>query len=130
MYTIKRGSWHYKFNRMMISRYKQMPYDFCSYWSMTVKHFFKSILLAIPVIAAAAMIITAVYSDPLGSLFVAIGIIGIITMALILTYISLEVVPSLFRKINANKSEKQPGIISMKYRSWKEQHCSQVKYED
>lgn len=133
MYTIKRDSWHYKFNRRMITRYEQMPNDFCSYWSMTMRHFFKAVLFSLPIIGIAALIGAAIYTDPLAALIVVFGAIFMIFFILFLSFVVLDFIPYLVRKFTtskSNKPEKEPGIITMKYRSWKQKHCLPIKYED
>ena len=127
MYIIKRNSWHYKFNKFMISSFKPMPYNFCAYWSMTIWHFFKFIFVAAPFSIFAFVIGSVIYKDPIAALIAFGGTVVIIFIALILAWLITDRIPKAYK---TKITEKQPGLIRMKYISWKERHCSPVKYVD
>lgn len=130
MYIIKRNSWHYKFNKKLLTRYKSMPNNFCSYWSLTIFHFFKALVTAIPIIAIVGLISSAVYLDPFGSMLAFVILFTFISFAFGTAYLFIEVIPNKIKTSKDKNTEKQPGLIRMKYLSWKEQHCSPIKYVD
>ena len=134
MYIVKRNSWHYRFNNELKSRYKSMPQDFCSYWSMTLWNIFKFLVLSVPIVSFLSVIGYNLYQDPISWLIAFGTVIGLIATALILAWIAVDGIPTFITWcINRNgkiDSEPQPGLIRMKYRSWKERHCSPLKYED
>lgn len=123
-FVINRNSWHYKLNRNFMQD-SHMYYwepdhnDFCSYWRATIFRlsvvaFFTSFLIFI-----LAAIGFAVYTDPVGSLIVIGGIVGMFAAAVGIALYSE----------NRKKKEPSQSLIAQKYRAHKEKICPMVEYK-
>lgn len=137
-FKIKRNSWHYWLmtDIFPISESTiQNSMDFCSYWRGVVFRLF-GIVLAFVITNLVFLIVGVAFTSDFGwslnlflSWLLGFGLISSFILALFLVflivYFSLEVIDYL----EENKKEREPGLIRMKYLSWKEKFCPAIEVE-
>ena len=126
-FKVYKDSWHYK----LITKADpyDLPKDFCAYWRKVV---LLCTGLALGISLASIILFTAFYAlvvDP----------IAVIATILIITliYTAGSIVSRIILYFSDNKkvttkinSPKQPSLLMVKYRSWKQKYCPMVEYEE
>jgi hypothetical protein len=131
-YIINRNSWHYKL--ASAGKYWDVlgePTDFCSYWRIVMFGLFQYFILGLFILLLVSFIAASFYVNPVPTT------IGVVTIFSII--FGVFGFHKLFVFLKENKRQhdydvsfnrKQEGLLSMKYRSWKEKICPKVEYNE
>ena len=107
-----------------------LPADFCSYWRMT---FFSALWLTIFLLGVgllATAITIQVITAPLVSAIVVGSGLAIVGFIIAMLYLSEYLKDSAERKREYKETNNIPdGIITTKYKSWKQKYCPRVEYK-
>lgn len=138
-FIVNKNSFHYKLNYFMKCRMgsqnpwqfeDRLPADFCSYWRMT---FFSALWLTIFLLGVgllATAITIQVITAPLVSAIVVGSGLAIVGFIIAMLYLSEYLKDSAERKREYKKTNNIPdGIITTKYKSWKQKYCPRVEYK-
>jgi hypothetical protein len=141
-FKVNRNSWHYRFQDTM----EVDPHwrtNFCSYWRGLVIAFVLAGFTTALIVACIGL--AAVAASLVGSLIIAIwnhqfafsfwgsilgGFIGLAVIAACVGFWWLIKIRLNKRTESGNVSERQPGVIATKYRSWKDKVCYKVEFYD
>jgi hypothetical protein len=126
-FKVSEKSWHWKpvgFWKSMFSLHHK-PENFCQYWRWFV--FGSAAILILSSVATffLAALAYATYLYPLDAFYVVLSVVGAIGVVILFLYVLVGV-----DRYKRRRKDVEPGIIGMKYRSWKEKFCPSVVYED
>ena len=133
-FVINRSSWHYKFNKFMVTRnntfaamkhlWEPKHSDFCSYWRATILHIIAAIFISALILIFMIAVILAIYLEPVA---VAIGtgvvIVGIAS-GIGIVYLTEKL------KNRSKNTKKNESLIMQKYRAHKSKICPMVEFEE
>lgn len=125
-FVVDRAKWHFTvvtISTNVFSQYQRRPEDFCSYW----RHFVAG-LVAISLVSSLIGILAfllgmSLYQNPVGFL---LGTLIIVLSAATLTGAVWTKHEYHKRRMSADRA---PGILSMKYKSWKQKYCPALVYK-
>lgn len=143
VFKVKKSSWHYKIVSMDRPDFVVEDMNFCQYWRSVI---FNILAYAGSSLLFIALIILLSYSigglvlgvEEFGTMFVLSTLIGFATIFIISSSVYLiveafryfkERVSNKSKKTHINK-EKEPGLIAMRYQSWKNKFCPAIELED
>lgn len=115
-----RGSWDY--GRWIDRR---LPDDFCGYWRKVIFTLLADLVVLAMAIALIMTMGYQTYKDPIGAL-VFVGVL----ICTIFGFLGIMAIGYWFENMeNRPSRDKNPSIIAMKYRSWKNKYCPKVEYD-
>lgn len=146
-FTVKETSWHYRLIKFVffagpvysekhdwdkVVFKERLPTDFCSYWraftkALLVLGFYTLMALtafAIPVLLIIAIIMSMIV-EPLAT-----GAVGALILLCVGTAALFIKGKSMSKKYAKHLSTTEPGMIRVKYRSWKDKYCPSIEYKD
>lgn len=139
VFVVNKKSLHYRFNYLMKVKLgsstdwlfeNRLPTDFCSYWRMTFLHFLLASLLVAGFSIVLGMLIVTAIQNPV-SFGITTGIILLIIGSFVGVVVGLHYLADVSRnrKEYKQKNNIPDGIVTTKYKSWKQKVCPMVEYK-
>lgn len=144
-FKVKRDSWHYRFLTSSFGgdhyQYEIERWNFCKYWRTLVFQvlqilFFGAAALFLTVGVGASFLIETIGMERTIWLPFLSLVVGLFFYVVFFILVILIVAPIMFiaEKRNARESKSrnkvyEPGLLMVKYRSWKEKFCPDIEVE-